>query len=54
MPKGDGTAADLANKHYLADHLMQMKVKFIMQDVAVLNGIKFGPGFLIAEDKYYV
>jgi phenylpropionate dioxygenase-like ring-hydroxylating dioxygenase large terminal subunit len=54
MPKGDGTRADDTRRLHLADHLHQMEMKFIMQDAAVLNGIKFGPGFLIAEDKYFV
>ena len=54
MPKGDGTDEDLNRRKHLADHLHQMETKFLMQDASVLNGIKFGPGFLIPEDKYFV
>lgn len=54
MPKGDGSPAALKLAAHRADNLAFIEKKFVMQDAAVLNGIKFGPGFLIPEDKYFV
>jgi phenylpropionate dioxygenase-like ring-hydroxylating dioxygenase large terminal subunit len=54
MPRGDGTPAGLTRAQHLADNLAFTEMKFIMQDAAVLNGIKFGPGYLLPEDKYFV
>lgn len=54
MPRGDGSAEAERRAHHYADQVAFMEIKFIMQDAAVLNGIRFGPGYLLPEDKYFV
>ncbi len=54
VPKGDGTAEAEKLARYKAEAIMDMEVRFIAQDLPILNKLHFAPGFLIKEDKQFV
>jgi len=54
VPKGDGSPAARTRAEYKAQALMDMEVRFIAQDIPILNKLHFAPGYLIKEDKQFV
>jgi phenylpropionate dioxygenase-like ring-hydroxylating dioxygenase large terminal subunit len=54
MPRSGDTPEQAMRDQHDMDNIAYIEMKFIMQDAAVLNGIKFGPGFLLPEDKHFV
>lgn len=49
--KGDGSKEAQTRADYLLDRLVQMELKFVEQDKAILNSIHFGPSYLTKSDK---
>ena len=54
VPKGDGTPKSETKARYKAEAIRDMEVRFIAQDLPILNKLHFKPGYLIKEDKQFV
>jgi nitrite reductase/ring-hydroxylating ferredoxin subunit len=52
LPK-PATDAEATENHYRFENLLDIELRFVVEDEVVLNNIHFQPGYLIKEDKAY-